>query len=253
MGWAEGKHALVTGGGSGIGAAAARALAAEGAKTTLLGRRREPIEAVAAQTGGLAIGCDLTDRTAIESAFAEARSAHGPIDWLILNAGIADSAPFGRTAREDYERIIATNLTSLFDCAQLALPDLKQGEGKRIVIVASVAGVRGVPLSAPYAASKHGALGLMRSLALEFVSSGMTINAVCPGFVDTPMTDQSVARIVDKTGRSEEQARSAITGLNANGRLVAPEEVAHAIAYLCHPLAGSVTGAALMIDGGTTA
>src|SRR4029450_12727161 len=140
---------------------------AEGAKVSLLGRRREPLEAVASKVGAKAITCDVTDRAALENAYDDARAANGPLDFVILNAGIGDSAPFQRTKREAWDRIIATNLTALFDGAQLALPDLLQGEDKRLVIVASVAGLKGAPYAAPYAASKHGAGGRAESLALE--------------------------------------------------------------------------------------
>ena len=253
MGWADGRHALITGGGTGIGAAAARMLAAEGAKVTLLGRRREPLETVAAELGGLVVACDITDRNALEDAIEDARAANGLLDYVILNAGIGDSAPFQRTKREAWDRIIATNLTALFDGAQLALPDLLQGEYKRLVIVASVAGLKGAPYAAPYAASKHGAVGLTRSLALEFVKTGLTVNAVCPSFVDTPMVDESAARIERATGRSGDEARGALAAMNASGRFVTAEEVAAAIAYLCRPDSRSITGACLTIDGGTTA
>ena len=253
MGWATGRHALITGGGTGIGAAAARAFAAEGAKVTLLGRRREPLESIAAEFGGLVIACDVTDPEALENAFDDARSGHGPLDYVILNAGIGDSAPFQRTRREAWDRIIATNLTALFDGAQLALPDLLKGEDKRLVIVASVAGLKGAPYAVPYAASKHGAVGLTRSLALEFAKTNLTVNAVCPAFVDTPMVDESAERIQRATGRSEEEARGALAAMNANGRLVTSEEVAASILYLCQPSSRSITGACLTIDGGTTA
>lgn len=253
MGWANGRHALITGGGTGIGAATARMLAAEGAKVTLLGRRREPLEAVAAEFGGTVIACDITDRGALENAIEDARAVNGPLDYVILNAGIADSAPFGRTSRESFDRIIATNLTAVFDGAQLALPDLLQGEDKRLVVVASVAGLGGIALAAPYAASKHGAVGLVRSLALEFAKTNLTVNAVCPAFVDTPMTDASADRISEKTGRSGAEAREALASLNPNGRLVTPEEVAASILHLCHPSSRSITGSCLTIDGGVTA
>jgi NAD(P)-dependent dehydrogenase (short-subunit alcohol dehydrogenase family) len=253
MGWADGRHALITGGGTGIGAATARALAAQGAKVSLLGRRREPLESVAGEIGATAIACDVTDRGAIERAYDEARAANGTLDLVVLNAGVGDSAPFQRTRREAWDRIIATNLTALFDGAQLALPDLLDGEDKRLVIVASVAGLKGAPYAAPYAASKHGAVGLTRSLALEFVKTGLTVNAVCPSFVDTPMVDESAERIQRATGRSGDEARGALAAMNASGRFVTSEEVAAAIAYLCHPDSRSVTGACLTIDGGTTA
>lgn len=253
MGWASGKHALITGGGGGIGAAAARALAAHGASLSLIGRRQEALDAVAAETGGTAIAGDVTDRTAMETAFAAARQAHGPLDLVILNAGIGDSAPFLRTSREAFDRIIATNLTALFDGAQLALPDLIEGEGKRLIIVASVAGLRGAAYAAPYVASKHGAVGLTRSLALEYARTGLTVNAVCPAFVDTPMVDDSASRIARVSKRSESEAREALAAMNANGRLVTADEVAAAIIFLCRPDSGSITGACLTIDGGTTA
>ena len=253
MGWATGRHALITGGGTGIGAATAKMLAAEGAKLSLFGRRREPLEAVAAESGGTVVTCDVTDRAEIERAFNEARAANGPLDIVILNAGIGDSAPFQRTKREAWDRIIATNLTALFDGTQLALPDLLQGEDKRLVIVASVAGLKGAAYAGPYVASKHGAVGLMRSLALEFAKTNLTVNAICPAFVDTPMVDDSAERIHRTTGRSEEEARGVLAAMNANGRLVTADEVAASILHLCHPSSRSITGACLTIDGGTTA
>lgn len=253
MAWANGRHALITGGGTGIGAATARMLAAEGAKVTLVGRRREPLESVAAEFGGLVIACDITDRDALQNAIEDARAANGPLDYVILNAGIADSAPFAKTSRESFDRIMATNVTAVFDGAQLALPDLLTGDSKRLVVVASVAGLGGVPLAAPYAASKHAAIGLVRSLALEFAKTNLTVNAVCPAFVDTPMTDASAERIVARTGRNEAEAREALANLNPNGRLVTPEEVAAAILYLCNPSNRSTTGACITIDGGATA
>jgi NAD(P)-dependent dehydrogenase (short-subunit alcohol dehydrogenase family) len=248
-----GRHALITGGGTGIGAATARALAAEGAKLSLLGRRRDPLQALASEIGGMAIACDVTSRDDIERAYGEARAANGPFDFVILNAGIGDSAPFQRTKRDAWDRIIATNLTALFDGAQLALPDLLDGEDKRLIIVTSVAGLKGAAYAAPYVASKHGAVGLARSLALEFVKTGLTVNAICPSFVDTPMVDDSAARIHRATGRSQEEARGALAAMNASGRLVTAEEVADSIVHLCRPSSRSITGACLTIDGGTTA
>jgi NAD(P)-dependent dehydrogenase (short-subunit alcohol dehydrogenase family) len=199
------------------------------------------------------VTCDITDRDALAKAIEDARTANGPLDYVILNAGIADSAPFGRTSRESYDRIIATNLTAVFDGAQLALPDLLQGEDKRLVVVASVAGLGGIALAAPYAASKHGAVGLVRSLALEFAKTNLTVNAVCPAFVDTPMTDASADRISERTGRTDAEAREALANLNPNGRLVTPDEVAASILHLCHPSSRSITGSCLTIDGGATA
>jgi 3-hydroxybutyrate dehydrogenase len=249
----EGRHALVTGGGTGIGAAAAMHLHAAGAKVSLLGRRREPLLAVADETGGAAIGCDVTDREQIRRAFDEARALNGSIEILVVNAGIAESAPFHKMSRESWDRIIAVNLTAAFDCAQAALADLMASEHGRLVFVASVASLRGVPYAAHYAASKHGLLGLMRSLAAEYAKTNLTVNAVCPGYVDTPMTDQSVARVSQITGRSEDQSRDIITNMNASGRLVDPQAIGNVIAMLCLPLSRDINGAAITIDGATSA
>jgi NAD(P)-dependent dehydrogenase (short-subunit alcohol dehydrogenase family) len=249
----EGRHALITGGGTGIGAAAARHLHAAGAKVTLLGRRMEPLLAVAEEIGGNAIGCDVTEPEQIGNAFDEARTLNGPIDLLVVNAGIAESAPFHKMSRESWDRIIATNLTAAFECSRAAIGDLLKSGNGRLVFVASVASLRGVPYAAHYAASKHGLLGLMRSLAAEYAKTSLTVNAVCPGYVDTPMTDQSVARVSQITGRSEEDSRSAITSMNASGRLVDPEAIGNVIAMLCLPLSRDINGAAITIDGGTAA
>jgi 3-hydroxybutyrate dehydrogenase len=249
----QGRHALITGGGTGIGAAAAAHLSEAGAKLSLLGRRMEPLQKVAEAHGGIALGCDVTHPDQIRNAFDEARTLNGPIDLLIVNAGIAESAPFHKMTREGWDRIIGTNLTAAFECASAGMSDLLKSENGRLVFVASVASLRGVPYAAHYAASKHGLLGLMRSLAAEYAKTNLTVNAVCPGYVDTPMTDQSVARVSEITGRSEGDARSAITNMNASGRLVDPEAIGNVIAMLCLPLSRDINGAAITIDGGTAA
>jgi len=249
----SGRHALITGGGTGIGAAAAEHLSGLGAKLSLLGRRLEPLQTVAESYGGTAIQCDVTDPQRIGAAFEEARAANGPIDLLIVNAGIAESAPFHKMARESWDKIVGTNLTAAFDCSRAAIGDLLKSSNGRLVFVASVASLRGVPYAAHYAASKHGLLGLMRSLAAEYAKTNLTVNAVCPGYVDTPMTDQSVARVSEITGRSEGDARAAITNMNASGRLVDPGAIGNVIAMLCLPLSRDINGAAVTIDGGTSA
>ena len=251
--WLAGRHALITGGGTGIGAATAAHLHAAGAKISVLGRRLEPLERTAAMVDGAAIQCDVTDREAIARGFAAARAANGPIALLVVNAGIGDSAPFARTTRDSWDRIIATNLTSAFDCAQAALADLLGQADSRMVFVASVAGLKGAPYAAPYAASKHGMVGLMRSLAEEFARSTMTVNAVCPSFVDTPMVDETIARIARVSSRDEAESRRAIEGMNKHGRLVHPDAVATMILTLCLPQSRDINGAAIPIDGGTTA
>ena len=249
----EGRHALITGGGTGIGAAAAIELGNAGAKLSLLGRRMAPIQHTAVRTGGTAFQCDVTEAGAIERAFNEARAANGPIDLLVVNAGIAESAPFHKMTRESWDRIIGTNLTAAFECARAAIGDLLKSENGRLVFIASVASIRGVPYAAHYAASKHGLLGLSRSLAAEYAKTNLTVNAVCPGYVDTPMTDQSVARVSEITGRSEEDSRGAITNMNASGRLVDPDGIAKIVLMLCLPLSRDINGAAITIDGGTSA
>jgi len=249
----EGRHALITGGGTGIGAATAEFLHAAGARISVLGRRLEPLLDVASGVGGTPIQCDVTDHDNIARAFDQARAANGLIDLLIVNAGIAESAPFHKMTREGWDRIIAVNLTGAFDTVQAALPDLLKTEDARVVFIASVASLRGVPYAAHYAASKHGLLGLMRSMAAEYAKSRMTVNAVCPGYVDTPMTDLSVARVSQITGRGEGDARSAITNMNASGRLVDPQAIANLVLTLCLPLSRDINGAAVTIDGGTAA
>jgi 3-hydroxybutyrate dehydrogenase len=249
----EGRHALITGGGTGIGAAAARQLNSEGASLSLLGRRVEPLEAIAEAVGASAIECDVTDPARLNAAFDRARDANGPIDLLIVNAGVAESAPFHKMTRESWDRIIATNLTAAFDCAQLAIGDLLKSDNGRLIFVASVASLRGVPYAAHYAASKHGVLGLMRSIASEYAKTNLTVNAVCPGYVDTPMTDQSVARVSAVTGRSEDDSRALVTNMNASGRLVDPQAIGNVIVMLCLPVSRDINGAAITIDGGTSA
>ena len=251
--WLQGRHAFITGGGTGIGAATAAHLHAAGAKVTVAGRRLEPLQQIAERLGGYAVPCDVTQPDQIVKALEEARTLNGPIEMLVVNAGIAESAPFHKMTRESWDRIIATHLTAAFDCTRAALPDLLKSEHGRLVFVASVASLRGVPYAAHYAASKHGLLGLMRSLAAEYAKTNLTVNAVCPGYVDTPMTDQSVARVSEITGRSEGDARVAITSMNASGRLVDPDGIATMILTLCLPQSRDINGAAVTIDGGTSA
>ena len=247
----EGLHAVVTGGGSGIGAAIAQALAREGAQLTLIGRRREALDAIAATLPGACVAqADVTDRAAVDAAFASARAAHGPIAILVNNAGIAPSAPFAKVTAEAWRQTMAVNLDALFHCCQAALPDLIAAPSGRIVTVASTAGVKGYGYTAPYVASKHGAIGLMRALATEFAHTGLTANAVCPGFTDTDIVGDAIANIQAKTGRSVDEARAQLTRFNPQGRLIDPAEVAEAALWLCLPASRSVTGQAIMVAGG---
>ena len=226
----NGQHAIVTGGGTGIGAAIAVALAVEGAKVTLVGRRLEKLEEVAGRCGELA-SCavaDVTDRAQVDAAFAAAREGHGPITILVNNAGASQGVAFAKVSEQLWRDMLAVNLDAVFHCCQSALPDLLAAEAGRIVTIASIAGLRGFAYAAPYIVAKHGAVGLTRALAADFAGTALTANAVCPGFVETEMTVQSVENIVARTGRSEDEARAELARLNPSGRLIQPSEVAAA-------------------------
>jgi NAD(P)-dependent dehydrogenase (short-subunit alcohol dehydrogenase family) len=247
-------HALITGGGSGIGAAIARVLAERGHAVTLLGRRRDALATVAqslpAASHAFVTTADITDEAQVHEAFAQARAALGPLAVLVNNAGQAESAPFMRTSLQAWQRMLAVNLTGTFICTQAALPDMLQAGHGRIVNIASTAAQRGYAYVSAYAAAKHGVLGLTRSLALELARKGITVNAVCPGYTETAILEQAVAHIVATTGRDADQARQALAASNPQGRLVQPDEVAQAVAWLCSDAAASVTGQAISIAGG---
>lgn len=251
----DGLHAAVTGAGSGIGAASATALARAGARLTLLGRRRERLDAQAraiSEQGGSAAAqvLDVTDAAAVPAAFEAAAKRFGPVDILVNNAGDAESAPFGKTSLELFERMLHVNLTGAFICTQAVLPAMLRAKRGRIVNIASTAGVKGYPYVVAYCAAKHGLVGLTRSLALEAARTGVTVNAVCPGYTETELVDQAVARIADKTGRSPEAARAELAATNPMGRLMTPEEVAATVLYLCLASSSAITGQAIVVAGG---
>ena len=245
------RHAVVTGAGRGIGLAIAAALAGAGARVTLTGRDRARLEAATASVpGAAAIAVDIIDEAAVKAAFAAARERFGPIDILVNNAGQAESAPFAKTDLALFERMIAVNLTGTFLCTREALPDMIARGAGRIVNVASTAGQIGYAYVSAYCAAKHGVIGLTRSLALETAKRGVTVNAVCPGYTETDIVRDAVANIMQKTGKSEAEARDALTARNPQGRMVQPAEVADAVLWLVSPGAASINGQAISVSGG---
>ncbi|MGN6310206.1 MAG: SDR family NAD(P)-dependent oxidoreductase [Xanthobacteraceae bacterium] len=250
----DGQHALVTGAGSGIGEAIAIALARAGARVSLAGRRRDPLLRVAAQCEGRgqAIdGFDVVSEEAVEKGLAAVSQTFGPLRILVNNAGEAPSAPFEKTTSEMWAHTIGVDLTGVFNVTRLALPQLKaMQEGARVINVASTAGLKGYRYVAAYCAAKHGVIGLTRALALELARTSVTVNAVCPGFTDTPMIQASVDAIVAKTGRSRDEAIAELAKTNPQGRLVHPQEVADAVLWLVSPAASAVTGQSIIVAGG---
>ncbi|MBL8699461.1 MAG: SDR family oxidoreductase [Alphaproteobacteria bacterium] len=244
------RHAVVTGGGRGIGAAIAAALAAEGAAVTLLGRDAERLARTAAELQAGFVVADVTDPASLATAFDAARAARGPIEILVNNAGQAGSAPLAKTDDALWQRMIAVNLTGTFNATRLALPAMVAARWGRIVNIASTGGLIGYRYVSAYCAAKHGVVGLTRAAALEVASSGVTVNAVCPGFTETDIVGESIANIAAKTGRTPAQARAELERHNPQGRLIQPAEVAAAVVWLCRPESASVTGQAIAIAGG---
>jgi NAD(P)-dependent dehydrogenase (short-subunit alcohol dehydrogenase family) len=256
MGGLEGRRALVTGGGRGIGRAVALDLARAGAAVAVAARTEADVAAVAAEAGRLgvpsaAVVADVTRPESVREMFAAARRALGPLDIVVCGAGVAPSAPVVRTTEEQWRAAIETNLSGCFYCLREALGGMAESGWGRVVVLASIAGKTGYPYIGAYAASKHGVLGLMKCAALEVASKGVTVNAVCPGYVDTPMTDVSVARIVEKTGHSAADVRRRLEETSPQKRLFTAEEVSALVLFLCGDGARGITGQALSLDGGT--
>jgi NAD(P)-dependent dehydrogenase (short-subunit alcohol dehydrogenase family) len=249
----HGHHAVVTGASRGIGAAIAQALAAQGARVSLLSRDVQRTQGIAEPLGAqqaAAYSVDVASAASVRRAMSEARERFGPVHLLVNNAGQAVSAPILKTDEALWNQLFAVNVTGTFFCSKEALPDMLQAGFGRIVNIASVAGLRGAPYISAYAASKHAVIGFTRSLALELAQKNITVNAVCPGYTDTDIVREAIANIMKKTGRSEQEARAGLLAANPQGRLISPQEVAQAVVWLCSPGTESVTGLSLPIAGG---
>ncbi|MGB0852472.1 MAG: SDR family NAD(P)-dependent oxidoreductase [Pikeienuella sp.] len=239
-------HVVISGGGTGVGAETARQFADAGYKVTILGRTEETLKA---QDLPYQV-CDVTDDVSVKAAFETARGERGPVTVVIANAGAAHSVPFAKMTAADLTAMTDVNLTGVFNVWQAALPDMKAAKTGRMIAIASTASLKGYPYVAGYCAAKHGVLGLTRALSLELASAGITVNAICPGFIETPLLERSVDNIVSKTGMSAEDAVKSLTKGNPQRRLIQVDEVAATALWLCTDAARSVNGHALSLSGG---
>jgi NAD(P)-dependent dehydrogenase (short-subunit alcohol dehydrogenase family) len=248
----HGRHAVVTGASRGIGVAVAAALVRAGACVSLLARDATRLQQVAQDLGAgtFAVGADVTSAEDVRRAFSTAREHFGPVHILINNAGQAASAKFTDTDEQIWQNILGVNLTGTYLCTRQAVPDMLAENFGRIVNVSSIAGLRGAAYLSAYVTSKHAVIGFTRALALEYASRNITVNAVCPGYVDTDLVKNAISNIRNKTGRSESEALATLIATNPQRRLIETDEVAHAVLWLCAPGAGSVNGQSLILSGG---
>ena len=246
----NGKTAVITGGGTGIGLAIAKRLAADGASCVLMGRNLERLEEKASGIErARAVQCDVTDPDSVEAAFTDARR-DGLVSVLVNNAGIASSAPFHRMSEEEFLRIQDVNVTGVFRCTRAVTDDLWKADYARLINISSIAGLSGGPYISHYCASKHAVIGMTRALASEWAKTNATVNAICPGYVRTEMAENAIRTIIDKTGATRDQAIAELAKSNPQGRLLEVEEVAEIAGWLCHPDSRSVNGQAIALNGG---
>ncbi len=248
MSWFAGQHAVVTGGGSGIGAAIATTMSEAGSRVTLMGRNAEKLKAKAAELGTDFQVADVTDRDQVATAFAEAAKQNDTVTILVNNAGAAAAAPFGKMDDELWDSLVAVNLTGVYNCTRVTIAAMAEAGSGRVVNIASTAALTGYAYVSAYCAAKHGVVGLTRSLALEYAKKGVTVNAVCPGYTNTDIIEQSIGKIVAATGRSRDEALAELVKVNPQGRLIEPEEVAATVMWICRQ--DSITGQSIAVAGG---